>query len=225
MYHGVRTSLNDPVTVELASFLTESLKLSNDRYAMTLAKKSERRFMFRFFLLRSDFTGYRGRVNKPNLTDLECFLGLVKEKVSQTAAQILDVAWRRYELYNELLDHVVKIAIKGRKKSVLGPKVSAPQMESLMLRAIIQFELKKNKSDLTWTFRDRGLVTVNDDFFLLQEYFASAFSDQFRQLCERWSRFVLSPEEIAELDNYQKVSAPKRSSTNLDLTFNLHGLF
>jgi hypothetical protein len=41
---------------------------------------------------------------------------------------------------------------------------------------------------------------VNDDFFLLQEYLASAYSDPFKQLCERWSRFVLSAEEAAELE-------------------------
>ena len=41
LYHGVRTSLNDPLTMEIASVITESLKISNDRYAMTLARKSE----------------------------------------------------------------------------------------------------------------------------------------------------------------------------------------
>jgi ATP-dependent protease ClpP protease subunit len=198
LYHGVRTSLNDPVTVELASFITESLKLSNDRYAMTLAKKSEVRFMFRFFALRPEFPAYRTKVGDANLTDLQCFLGLVGEKISHKASKIVGQAWQRYERYNALLDHVFKIGTKG-KKSVFSGGRTAAQMESVMLRAIIQFELKNNKDDSTWTFRDRGLVRVNDDFFLLQEYFASAFSDQFRQLCERWGKFVLSEADIAEL--------------------------
>jgi hypothetical protein len=106
LFHGVRTSLNNPVTVELASFLSENLKLSNDRYAMILAKKSEVRFMFRYFVLRSDFAGYRTKINNPHLTDLECFLGMVKEKTSYRAEKIIKLAWQRYERYNALLDHV-----------------------------------------------------------------------------------------------------------------------
>jgi ATP-dependent protease ClpP protease subunit len=201
LYHGVRTSLSNPVTVELASFLTESLKLSNDRYAMTLAKKSEVRFMFRFFVLRSDFAGYRAKVNDSNLNDLQCFLGMVKEKSSHRAAKIINLAWQRYERYNALLDHVFNIApSKSKKKNPFSSGGSVAEMEAAMLRAIIEFELKNNKADDAWTFRDRGLVRVNDDFFLLQEYLASAFSDQFKQLCERWSKFVLNAADLAELE-------------------------
>ena len=69
-----------------------------------------------------------------------------------------------------------------------------------MLRAIIQFELKNNKSDPAWNFRGRGLGRVNDDFYLLQEYLASAFSDQFKQICDRWGKLILSPAELGELD-------------------------
>jgi hypothetical protein len=69
-----------------------------------------------------------------------------------------------------------------------------------MLRAIIHFEFKNNKNDPTWNFHNKGLMRVNDDFFLLQEYVLSAFGEQFRQLCERWSKFVLTAEEISQLD-------------------------
>jgi ATP-dependent protease ClpP protease subunit len=40
VYHGVRTGMDDPLTVELASILAESLKLSNDRYAMALLENA-----------------------------------------------------------------------------------------------------------------------------------------------------------------------------------------
>ena len=89
LYHGVRTSLNDPLTMEIASVLTETLKLSNDRYAMTLARKSEIRFMFRFFALRPQFAEYRTKVAKPEYTDIQCFLGMVEEKLSHKAEEIV----------------------------------------------------------------------------------------------------------------------------------------
>jgi ATP-dependent protease ClpP protease subunit len=213
LFHGVRTSLSNPVTVELAAYLSESLKISNDRYAMTLAKKSEVRFMFRFFVLRSDFAGYRTKVNKPQLTDLECFLGMVKEKSSDKAEKIITLAWQRYERYNALLNHVFSVKRKAGKNNPYASGASIATMESATLRSIILFELKNNKDDPTWTFRDRGLVRVNDDFFLLQEYLASAFSEQFSQLCERWSRFVLSPADIAELE-----ALPENERTESKLT-------
>jgi hypothetical protein len=183
LYHGARTSLSDPLTVELASIITETLKLSNDRYAMSLARKSDVRFMFRFFTLRTEFSAHREKVGNANPTDLQCFLGLVGEKISQKASKIVNQASQRYERYNALLDHVFKISKKA-KKNPFNVGGTAAEMESVMLRAIIQFELKNNKNDPIWTFRERGLVRVNDDFFLLREYFASAFSDQFRRLCE-----------------------------------------
>jgi len=199
LYHGVRTSLNDPLTMEVASVLSETLKLSNDRYATTLAKKSEIRFMSRYFALRPGFAEYRTKVGKPVLPDIECFLGIVDEQLSHNARQIVKQAWRRYQRYDALLDHVFKVRARA-KKSVFADGVSAARMESAMLRSIIGFELKNHKDDPTWSFRNRGLLQVNDDFFLLQEYVLSAFSEQFRQLCERWGKFVLGPAEVAELD-------------------------
>ena len=215
LFHGVRTSLSNPVTVELASYLSETLKLSNDRYATTLARKSELRFMFRFFALRSSFAGHRNKVNKPHLTDLECFLGLVKEKTSYRAAKLVELAWKRYERYNALLNHVFNVAARSSKKNPFASEVPVTQMERVTLRAIIEFELKNNKDDPTWTFRDRGLVRVNDDFFLLQEYLASAFSDQFRQLCERWSNFVLTAAEITELEQLPEAERNEKRLTKL----------
>lgn len=104
----------DPLTMEIASIITETLKLSNDRYAMTLARKSEIRFMFRFFALRPKFAEYRTKVGNANLTDIECFLGMVTEKISHKATQIVKQSWQRYERYNALLNHVFKIGARSK---------------------------------------------------------------------------------------------------------------
>jgi ATP-dependent protease ClpP protease subunit len=207
LFHGVRTpTWSDLVTMEQASSIADFLKLSNDRYAMTLAKKSERRFMYLFFALQNQFPTYRTRTNKADLPPLECFIGLVREKLSQLANKILDRAWERYERYNALLSHVFALAAKTKKNPFAGS--AEAEVESFMLRAIVQFELKKNRADKDWTFSGRGLVRVNDDFFLLQEYFATAFGPEFNQLCERWADLVLSEADNAELALLQD---PERS--------------
>jgi ATP-dependent protease ClpP protease subunit len=209
LYHGVRTSLNE-VTVETASLMAESLKISNDRYAMALARKSEWRFMFRFMGLRSKFPEHRTKVNKPKHSELDCFIDLVSDNLSEKAIKILKQAHGRYQRYNSLISHFLKLAVKS-KRFMEGS--SEAHSEGLMLRAIVYFEIREHQTDSTWNFRDGGLVRLTDDFYLLQEYLASWRSDQFRQLCDRWADFVLTDADKAEL---QALADPERAQKKLE---------
>jgi ATP-dependent protease ClpP protease subunit len=60
LYHGVRTPLRT-ATAEQTSMLAHYLRMSNDYYAMELARKIEFRFTFRFAQLRGDFDKFRER--------------------------------------------------------------------------------------------------------------------------------------------------------------------
>jgi hypothetical protein len=62
----------------------------------------------------------------------------------------------------------------------------------LVLKSIISFENKANKNNPNWSFEKGGLGRINDDFFLLREYLASAYSEQFKRLCDRWGGFRTS---------------------------------
>jgi len=55
-----------------------------------------------------------------------------------------------------------------------------------MPQASTAFEIQRNKSNPGWSLSEGGLSRINDDFSLLAEYFQSAYSDQFKQLCGRW---------------------------------------
>jgi len=208
LYHGFRTSMTDPVTAELATVLTESLKTNNDRYAMSLARKSEWRFMFRVFALRGGFEKHRADSAKPALSDLECFTEIIRQNLSSSATTVLDQALLRWGRYNGLLTRFQRFRAKGSK-----PKITSANIERMMLRASIDFEFDSNKANPDWTFRDGGLLRVNDDFFLLQEYLQSAYSDQFKQLCERWSTAVLTE---AEKEALAKLAEPERTTKKLE---------
>jgi ATP-dependent protease ClpP protease subunit len=197
LYHGVRSSFNDPLTVEVASYLAESLKLSNDRYAMALARKSEWRFMYRFMTMRSEFDTFRTKSKQAGMSDLDCFLALTGEKLSKNAKKIVEQAKSRHQRYSALLTHVLKFAMRSKRVST-GTR--AAENESVIIRGIITFELKSNKDNPGWTFGDGGLSRLSDDFFLLKEYLESAQSEQFRSICERWSPFVLSKSELDQLE-------------------------
>jgi hypothetical protein len=191
LYHGVRVAPNDPITQEVASALSESFQQANDRFAMTLARKSEWRFMWRFVTLRNDFA--KRREQNPALTDLQCFLGIIREKLSDRASAILEQAEKRYLRYDALLNYVFarQIFKEGRTEA---------QTHALILKSIISFENNANKGNANWSLVNGGLGRINDDFFLLREYLASAFSDQFKNLCDRWGGFVLQDGEKAQLD-------------------------
>ena len=197
LYHGVRRSFNDPITVESASILAESLKLSNDRYAMALARKSEWRFMYRFMTLRPGFDEHRTKCKQAGMSELDCFLALTSEKLSYSAKKIVEQAKTRHERYTSLLNHVLKFAARSKR---LAKETTVAETESVIIRGIVTFELKSNKDNPSWTFQDGGLARLSDDFFLLKEYIESSQSEQFKKICERWSPFVLSKEQTEQLE-------------------------
>lgn len=194
-YHGVRHSLADPVTVEFGASLTERLKISNDRSAMKLAKDTEWRFMFRFVMMRGQFGAYREKVHKLSMTDLDCFIGLISEHLSEYAGELVSRARERHGRYSSLLE-AFHIAFK--KKGVDEHKRMA-QAEAAVIKKIIDFEVSSHKNDPDWSFRSGGLSRLNDDFFLLNEYIQSSLSEQFVSVCERWGHFALTEEEEREL--------------------------
>jgi hypothetical protein len=206
VYHGVRQSLVDPVTVELGSALTESLKISNEQYAMALARKAVWRFMFRFVMMKHQFPDFRQKSNLPSARDLDCFLGLVSEKLSSQAKKLVSRAGERHKKYDALLNRVLVAALVTKKATPINAKRIA-QTEAAILKKIIDFEISNHKNDPGWTFSDGGLSRLSDDFFLLLEYVNSAQSDHFKRICERWGHFALTAAEAAELESISDESA------------------
>lgn len=199
LYHGVRTPSLSGITVELAALLAESMKISNDRYAMALTRKSEWRFLFRFMGLRGKFADHRNSTGKPKLSELDCFVEMIRENISNKAKPVIDQAFKRYQRYNDLITHFLKVATRD-KRFMAGGGGGRAYSEGVMLRGIINFEIASNKKNKDWTFQDGGLVRLTDDFYLLQEYFSSVASDQLKQVCGRWGQFVLTDEQKTELE-------------------------
>lgn len=196
-YHGVRQSLQNPLTAEVASSLTEALRISNDKFAMTLARKSNGRFLFRYVWLRSQFEGYRASMPSTKaISDLDCFMGLLRGRLSESANRVLEQAGVRHERYKALLARMLKFAFKSRQFTH-GKRIA--ELEAAMLKGVIDFELANNK-DLYWTFQNSGgLAKLNDDFLLLREYLAPHQNDHLSHLCDRWKNFFLTDEDREEL--------------------------
>jgi len=201
LYHGIRTSQERPLTVEVTSLLSQMLRLANDNYAMELARKIEFRFMFRFITTKAQFDEVRAKHQPKQMTDLECFLDLISEKLSEPAKKVLQQAKERYERYDDLLNSVLR-----RSERISGNKRIA-EIEAVRIKAIVDYEVRKNRKNKDWSFQYAGLTRLTDDFFLLNEHLSSFQSERLKTLCVKWSGFLLSQDqsnEIARLPEDQR---------------------
>lgn len=204
-FHGVRYSFDDPVTLEAAAHLAESLKAGNDQYAFSLAKRCISRFLLRFLDLRSQLANVRAQqADDAAIDDLTCLYLLLSERVSPSTADILQEAFSRYGRYQQLADHV---------NATVAPKAGVDdrfsETEAAILRAILEFELSINGDDPSWNFERVGLRQLRDDFLLLIEYLKPWQNQSVEQICNSWGDFFLSPAQHAEL-----AMTPEKSRAN-----------
>jgi ATP-dependent protease ClpP protease subunit len=198
LYHGVRMQsilpVLQPFTAERTSLLAHFLRLTNDSYAMDLARKAEHRFLLRFILMRPEFPTFVAAHPQKTLSEFDCFLGVLSEKLSANAQRVLSKAQARYARYAPLLKKLTKANNKQ------GPNLPAT-IEADRIKAIVDFELSQNKSDVNWTFKDGGgLSRLVEDFYLIAEYIDTQESERLKHWCLNLGRMSLSKEDTAELD-------------------------
>lgn len=193
LYHGVRIFGDRALTVEETLQLAQRLRAGNESYAMKLAREAEFRAIFRFITLKGEFQELRDKNPEKALTDLQCFITLISDKLSDSANEVLDKARERYGRYNALLGHVVKTVNVEKYKTTAD-------MEAAEIKAIVDFERRQNKKDKEWSFLAEGINRLTDDFFLLYEYLNMFRSERFKKLCGMFAQSLLSQEELDAID-------------------------
>jgi ATP-dependent protease ClpP protease subunit len=197
-FHGVRRS-GEEITVAVASSMAESLRRTNERYAIALADKSIRRLGFRYAWMHSDLNTYRTRVGKPDLTDVESFIGLLSERLSRGGLAIVKRAQERNGRYEALVAHVARTT--RRSRTFQNPRRTADS-EAVVIKSIIDFEKSKNKKD-NWTYANGGLRQTTNDFLLVREYLDIYDGDHLKRLCDNWGIYLLSTTDRQELDGIE----------------------
>jgi ATP-dependent protease ClpP protease subunit len=195
MYHGVRRTADEVLTEEQTYQLAHDLREGNKGFAIQLARDTEERFFFRFMSLYELLPAVkaRGTITGGD-TDLEAFLTLLAEKTSESANEVLQKAYERYRRYAALINCVVKNWTKAKKQKTFV------ELEVAQIKAIVDFEARKNKAQKGWRFETEGIHTLIGDFFLVNEFLGFFEGKRFRELVLRWGGFLLSAEETAELD-------------------------
>jgi hypothetical protein len=195
LYHGLRTFEKNPLTFEATAVLANALRASNDYYAMTLARKIEDRFSFRYVTVRSEFDAFRKKKSAPSMSDLDCFVDIISTKLSAGAKKVWLKAKDRHGRYQDLLDSV----LRETKRKNFSTRTLA-EIEAANIKAIVAFELRANKKNPKWSFRNEGLARLADDFFLLNEYVTTYSSDRLKNWCTSFGRWTLPTKEAEEID-------------------------
>jgi ATP-dependent protease ClpP protease subunit len=193
LYHGLRQQETNPLTVETTSMLTNILRFSNDIYAMSLARKIEDRFSFRYVMTRDEFDAFRTQNSVPTMSDLDCFVRIVEGKLSNEAKKVWQKAKDRHERYEGLFSTI----LKKIKRDI--PSAKEAQIEADCIKAIVEFELKRNKNDPSWNFKKGGIGQLVDDFFLLNEYLSNYGSERLKKWCTSFGRWILPQSEADEI--------------------------
>jgi ATP-dependent protease ClpP protease subunit len=192
LFHGVRTQ-HDEITTETSTFLTQQLRYSNERSAEQLANKIERRFLFRFITTRQYFNEIRKQTKTPDLADLDCFLIYISQNLSETAKDILNLAKSRHIDYNVLFFTAFKKSPKQNSKNAL-------KEEATQLKAIIDFEVEKNKSNLNWRFSQQGIHQLTQDFLLFREFTKILSNPKLGEWIAQLGRFLLTKDQLQEVE-------------------------
>jgi len=192
LHHGVRTVERDPLTFESTSLLSEVMRVYKDVYAMQLAQKIENRFSFRYVTAKQEFEAIRKKKNAPQMTELECFIEVIEEQLSNDAKKLLAKAKERHGRYHELIAIVLQQAS--------GNPTNLAQTQASVIKAIVDFEVKSNENNPAWSFRNGGMGRLVDDFFLLEEYVTNTNSARLKEWCTSFGKWSLNPEQLADVD-------------------------
>lgn len=193
LHHGVRQSTGDPSTLESTGRLNEQLRISNTHYAMELARKSEDRFRFRFYSVRDEFASVRAKKNSPHLSDYDCFVAVIEEKLSVDAKKIFHKAVKRAERYKDLINSVAGGSGREDAKTLMS-------VQAVIIKAIVDFEVSGTSSNETQDFRFGGMRRLVDDFYLLNEYLTGNSNQKLDEWCTTFGRLFLTAEQQAEVD-------------------------
>lgn len=196
LFHGVRVSAAENITVEDSYSLANSLGATNESVALRLAGASIQRLVLQFALARPKFDSVKKDLAQPNPTDIECFATMLGQQFQLDWPQrALNRAIQRCLVNNQLSEFVF-----SKVKS--EPDQSMGAYDCDVLRAILDYELDKNK-DKPWRLDNAGLNRVVEDYLLLRDYYLGGHTSKLESVTKRFGVSFLTPDERKAYEGMQ----------------------
>jgi ATP-dependent protease ClpP protease subunit len=160
LYHGGRYPVSQHGLTGEWERAARKLPSFHEAAAAAICRNSVQRFLFIVSAYRPLFAEHRAGKGEPTRTDMDCFLAILREKLSPPAKNILDLAIPLCACQNGLLLHFQKKLRRGRT-------VTEAQLQKLMLYTGMDFELD-DANDRDW---EEKLSRIDDHFYFLNAYF------------------------------------------------------
>ncbi len=132
--------------------------------------------------MRDDFGDYRTKTGRPDLSELECFIGILRQRLSPAALEVVNQAQARNRRYESLSAKLMESKVLQRQISRLGRGVRIARVEATTLKIIVEFEPASNRNE-RWRFSREGTAQLRDDFMLFHEYLGHHGTGYLNTLC------------------------------------------
>jgi ATP-dependent protease ClpP protease subunit len=160
LYHGSRWPVAEHGLTGEWERAARRLPTLHEQAAAALARNSVQRFLFIVSAFRTLFAEHRAGLGDPTLTDMDCFLAILREKLSPAAKNVLDLAIPLCACQKGLLLHF-------REKLRRGRTVTESQLQKAMIYTGMSFEID-NAENPDWEDKLSG---IGDHFYFLNAYF------------------------------------------------------
>lgn len=189
-FHGLRYGKVEDVTMETAEWMATELQLRNRATAATLARVGTERLTLHYARMKERCAEiYK---SDPRLSEVDCFAECLKEELSNNGERIIDKAIERWRILRQLSDKVVQKVRASGKKGI--------DFESTLLRGVIDFEVRRNKSNPDWALNAQGVSQVMSDFLLLRDYDLGRHRQLMKTLIQRFSNTFFEPEHVTKIE-------------------------
>lgn len=200
LYHGTRQDSQQALTVADAQSLAESLRQTNESYAMPLARRAIERFILRLYSFPKEFQEFLLNQN----TGLDSLVNALSNKLGFSAFKMLSKALERQHALQELTSAVL-VHLKRFKNAPKGN-----DLEAQLLIGILNSKIKLNKSK-RWRLSEGKLPEIEADFRLLHDFhFGEQNSEVFRLVDIYGESFLVKDELDNSVMNQPKDTAERR---------------
>lgn len=177
--HGVRQDQSNVLTHERAVTLAKNLALSNEQYALMLARNSISRLIFRIVSLRSGFPSIRAQNSSVTFNDASCFIYAVRDRLPEHLTNLMRDA-QVQSLENDILD----LKVSNHFQQLGDPtNLRIAAFEAHILKVILDNELDEHKEH-DWSFRTGGLERIEARLVLLVDKLSTEEETELRNITE-----------------------------------------
>jgi len=207
LYHGTRQESQQALTVADAQSLAESLRQTNETYALPLAQKSVERLILRLLSFPDRFHAF---IQSPG-SDFGALIHELRNELSSGASRLAESAIGRQRALQTLT-----IAVDAHMQQCDHP-LGDNELEAEILIGILRAKLKAQESS-TWLLSDGRLSELEADFLLLHDYHFGRQSSEVTRLSRLYGPTFLNDAEKAHYESQKQADLKAASEWLMDTT-------